>query len=145
MNRTMRCAALFMLPMAAMPIPTFADAAAMTGERIGDAAMSCEAIATEHLAISNANARRAGGQKSRKRLFGFAKSLASMAVPGAALLAGGSAPLQSLVAREAGRTLLDAASANPVSADPLVATPDAEQQARLVQLATLAQEQHCAG
>ena len=114
-----------------------------------DKTMTCEMIAGERTAITEAVAKKAEGKaksaKLKKGLFGFAKNMATAMVPGAALL-GGNSMLGSLAAQGAGQTAMGALSgAGAGSAKPVAAEqPTPEQAARLARLDAIGTYRQCA-
>lgn len=126
-----------------------AKAAPAPGAMPHDKTMTCEMIAGERTAITEAvaakTAQKEKSAKLKKGLFGFAKGMASAMVPGAALLGGGSM-IGSLAAQgmsqSAVQAINGAGNSAPKPVD--VAQPTAEQQARLTRLDTIGAYRQCA-
>lgn len=118
------------------------------GAMPGDQDLTCEMIATERTAINDAvTATALKKQKSarvKKGLLGFAKTMATAMVPGAALL-GGNSMIGSLAAQGAGQSAVDAlgdAAAKPGTA-PAAAQPSDEQATRLARLDSIGRYRQC--
>jgi hypothetical protein len=125
-----------------------ATSAPVLGAMPNDKAMTCEMIAGERAAINEAVAsktlKKEKSAKLKKGLFGFAKGMATVMVPGAALL-GGNSMIGSLAAQgasqQAAQMINGAGSApKPVEA----AQPSTEQQARLARLDAIGAYRQCA-
>jgi hypothetical protein len=110
--------------------------------------LTCEMISAELGALQEAATARAvkaqRAAKTKRGLFGFAKTMASVMVPGVAMVAGGGSALGSLAAQGAGQSAAEAlARSNVSAAAPTAPQYSAAEQERLGRLATLASERQC--
>ena len=140
------------LALTAVPSGSYAQTApatsAIPGAMAGDRTMTCVDIATERASIQEVVAAAAGKKqaaaKSKKRLFGFAKTFASLAIPGAAIGLGGSSMLGSIAAQSAGQTASQAVSSTGGATPSVQVGPTAAQQARLDRLQAIGAFRQCA-
>ncbi len=125
-----------------------AATAAAPGAMPGDKAMTCEMIASERTGINDAvlatAAKKEKSAKVRKSIFGIAKGMATVMLPGAALLGGGS-PLGSLAMQGASQGAANAlAQGGNGAAKPAAAPePTEEQAARLQRLDSIGAYRQC--
>lgn len=117
--------------------------------QVGDRPLTCEMISAELAALQEgATARAVKAQraaKTKRGLFGFAKTMASVMVPGVAMVAGGGSALGSLAAQGAGQSAAEAlARSNAPAVIPNAPQYSVAEQDRLGRLAALAAERQCA-
>ncbi|MBB3472939.1 hypothetical protein [Sphingomonas sp. BK345] len=115
----------------------------------GEQPLTCEMISAELGTLQEgATARAVKAQraaKTKRGLFGFAKTMASVMVPGVAMAAGGGSALGSLAAQGAGQSAAEAlARSNAPAGVPTAPQYSVAEQERLGRLATLAAERQCA-
>ncbi|TCP30063.1 hypothetical protein [Sphingomonas sp. BK235] len=114
----------------------------------GEQPLSCEMISAELGALQEAATARAikaqRAAKTKRGLFGFAKTMASVMVPGVAIAAGGGSALGSLAAQGARQSAAEAlARSNAPAGVPTAPQYSVAEQERLGRLATLAAERQC--
>jgi hypothetical protein len=134
--------------LAGMPAAALEPKPAAAGAMPGDKTMTCHDILAERASINDtvlaSAVRKEQAKKTRNRLFGFAKNLATLAVPGAALLAGGTSSFGNLAAQQAGRAGLDAVdSQNTPNRAAGTTEPSENQKARLTRLEAIATLRQC--
>ncbi len=135
------------------PLPAIAQGAAAAkaapvGARAGDKELTCDQVAAErtqiNAAVTEDAAKKEKGAKIKKGLFGFAKTFATFAIPGAAVGLGGSSMLGSIAAQTASSTASQAvASANVGGSGPVEAKANAKQQGRLDRLDKIGAYRQC--
>jgi hypothetical protein len=122
--------------------------AAPAGAKAGDKEMNCAQVTAERAEINQAvvdgAAKKQKSAKLKKGLFGFAKTFASMAIPGATMGLGGGSMLGSLAVQSVSSTASQAVSSATIgSGAPAEAKATAKQQARLDRLDKIGAYRQC--